>query len=378
MSSPDFFNDGSTPNARDSKWFILQRILGATRDGGGGGGGGDLLAANNLSDLANIPTARANLSVYSIAQIDAALASKAASGANSDLTSITGLTGTLVLTKNVAATPDHGFLLTNTTAAAVNAQKYSPAQRFTGQGWKTAATAGSQPVDFRVYLRPIQGSANPTGQLVYEASINGGAFSELMTLGSGGDINLPSGAQIIFNLGQATLTRNTFQILDENAWDIINMSTGQLFVLSDSGAGCFSIDRAANTITIDALTEFTGTVTGTSIELDFSSGTHFQISLGQVSTWRDLGSGASIFAIDTVNATLAFDNYATCNFANGLTAQGSIDTNASYLVNSVQVVGAQQSNVAHVPTGGSATASANADAINAILDGLEAHGLFAV
>jgi hypothetical protein len=37
-------------------------------------GGGDLLAANNLSDLASAPTARTNLSVYSMAQTDSAIA----------------------------------------------------------------------------------------------------------------------------------------------------------------------------------------------------------------------------------------------------------------------------------------------------------------
>jgi hypothetical protein len=45
---------------------VFARINGATIDlgaGGGGGGGSGLLAANNLSDLANIATARSNLGV---------------------------------------------------------------------------------------------------------------------------------------------------------------------------------------------------------------------------------------------------------------------------------------------------------------------------
>lgn len=40
MASPTFFARGHTPTLTDSRWFILQRILGATIDGGGGGGGG--------------------------------------------------------------------------------------------------------------------------------------------------------------------------------------------------------------------------------------------------------------------------------------------------------------------------------------------------
>lgn len=46
----------------------------ALATGAGGGGTGDMLAANNLSDLANIATARDNLGVYSDAEVDAAIA----------------------------------------------------------------------------------------------------------------------------------------------------------------------------------------------------------------------------------------------------------------------------------------------------------------
>ena len=40
MASPTFFPEGSTPEYVDTRWRILQKILGATVDGGGGGGGG--------------------------------------------------------------------------------------------------------------------------------------------------------------------------------------------------------------------------------------------------------------------------------------------------------------------------------------------------
>jgi hypothetical protein len=42
MASPTFFARGNTPTLTDSRWFVLQRILGATIDGGGGGGGGTI------------------------------------------------------------------------------------------------------------------------------------------------------------------------------------------------------------------------------------------------------------------------------------------------------------------------------------------------
>lgn len=67
------------------------------RQGNTGPGGGDLLAANNLSDVDNAATSRANLEA-------------AASGANSDITSITGLTTDLAVT--------HGGTGASTAAAA--------------------------------------------------------------------------------------------------------------------------------------------------------------------------------------------------------------------------------------------------------------------
>src|SRR3990167_8296979 len=72
----------------------------------------------------------------------------------------------------VTQTDTSGILLRNVTAAALNAQQISPSIRWRGQGWKTTATAASQSVDFREYVLPVQGAANPSGKLVWESSIN--------------------------------------------------------------------------------------------------------------------------------------------------------------------------------------------------------------
>jgi hypothetical protein len=76
-------------------------------------------------------------------------------------------------------TADSGLALTNNTAAAAGAQQISPAIRWSGKGWKTNATAASQSVDFRSYVVPVQGAANPTGYLTFESQINGGGYSEV-------------------------------------------------------------------------------------------------------------------------------------------------------------------------------------------------------
>ena len=43
MASPSFLSGGSTPNINDTRWMILQRILGAMVDGGGGSVGSGAL-----------------------------------------------------------------------------------------------------------------------------------------------------------------------------------------------------------------------------------------------------------------------------------------------------------------------------------------------
>lgn len=95
----------------------------------------------------------------------------------------------------IGATAADGHQLINTTAAAAGAQQYSPALRFTGQGWKTAATAASQAVDFRLYNQPVQGSSAPTGNILIDSSINGGAFINIFSLTSGGAIAISSTLQ---------------------------------------------------------------------------------------------------------------------------------------------------------------------------------------
>lgn len=78
----------------------------------------------------------------------------------------------------IGATSTDGLILQNTTDAAAGAQQWSPRLRFHGEGWKTDATAASQEVDWISELVPVQGAANPSANLVFSSSINGGAYSE--------------------------------------------------------------------------------------------------------------------------------------------------------------------------------------------------------
>ncbi len=92
----------------------------------------------------------------------------------------------LALALGTTQVTNKGLLLENTTAAAAGAQQISPAIAWKGRGWKTNATAASQSVDFRSYLLPVQGTANPLGRLIFQSSVNAGSFTTKAGLDTNG------------------------------------------------------------------------------------------------------------------------------------------------------------------------------------------------
>jgi hypothetical protein len=151
----------------------------------------------------------------------------------------------------VTQTTSSGLALVNTTAAAAGAQQISPAVRFTGNGWKTNATAASQAVDFRNYLLPVQGSANPSSSLVWESSINGGAYSQVMTLSSAGGLGIAGGlsigasASILPTSGNITLssfsTTNVSANGSASTFALVNSGLTSLTGQSRTGSSAISL-----------------------------------------------------------------------------------------------------------------------------------------
>jgi hypothetical protein len=93
-----------------------------------------------------------------------------------------------------------GVVLQNTNIAIANVtgddgQAYSPATHYIAQGYKTNATAGPQTVEWRIFNRPVQGTANPTTNLVVQHQINGGGWLESFML-DGTYIRLPRASAV--------------------------------------------------------------------------------------------------------------------------------------------------------------------------------------
>ncbi len=115
------------------------------------------------------------------------------------------------ITKTVNATSADGFVLTNTTSAANNAQQWSPRLRLTGQGWDTAAT---KTVDWVMENVPVQASTNPTTNLVFSSQVNAGGYTSRATLSSSGRLTVPGetypcGAGIALTSNNALLLTDT-------------------------------------------------------------------------------------------------------------------------------------------------------------------------
>lgn len=89
--------------------------------------------------------------------------------------------------------PKPGLVLTNLTLAAAGAQQYSPTLRFAGNGWKTTATAASQPTYFDLLCIPVQGAANPTSVFTISNTINGGTPTFCFQLDQGGNAQFGGG-----------------------------------------------------------------------------------------------------------------------------------------------------------------------------------------
>ena len=138
-------------------------------------------------------------------------------------------TGILTTTvDNVGSTSTDGMVLRNTTPAAAGAQQFSPRTCWTGNGWRTNATAQSETVTFCLETQPVQGSADPTGQLILKYSINGAAFTTLTTFSTLGNfVSTPtvfSGAS--GNAGFRSSGEGVMQLLNGSLNDFTRLQFG--------------------------------------------------------------------------------------------------------------------------------------------------------
>lgn len=147
-----------------------------------------------------------------------------------------------------------GVLFYNLTAAAVNAQQISPALRFSGQGWKTDATAASQEVSVREWLLPVQGAAAPTGIFKWQAAIAGGAYSDILTVTTAGLLTAPSAAIV-------------------GSLNIVGSAGAYGLVITDVSGGVTGLANVRGSIPVGGVLSWTTLAIGTTGKVLTSDGT---------------------------------------------------------------------------------------------------------
>lgn len=147
--------------------------------------------------------------------------------------------------RNQSVTNGAGLWLANNTAAADGSQQWSPSLVLEGQGWKTAATAGSQSVKFAQYVVPTQGSSTPEASYYISKSLNGGAYVNLFRIG-------------------------------DDRFELMNNS-GNILYLNPSSTGGFiqfGASGAANTATIEGVSTYKSNTGMLFQSTDFNGNTH--------------------------------------------------------------------------------------------------------
>lgn len=175
----------------------------------------------------------------------------------------------LYTSQAIGATSTDGFSLINPTAATLNNQKMSPRIRYSGNGWKTDAAAGSQPIDFITEFTPIQGTASPTGVFSWSYQVNNGGYSPLLALYTDGRLIGTSWTGAV--IGNVTGTASNATLAATSTVADASSDTTTFPMLAGSATGSLPILTDAG-IAYNASTD-TLTVTNTSTALGSSTAT---------------------------------------------------------------------------------------------------------
>jgi hypothetical protein len=154
---------------------------------------------------------------------------------------------------SVSTADSNGFLLANATGATNGTQSISPPFIQQGNGWGTTGSA-SQDVRFRQNVLPVQGTT-PTGTWQLAASINGGAYSNVLTVTSAGNASI---AGTLAVTGNATFSgdviKGNFRVGGNNAYHLSQMLVG----LADTSSQAYRTTNGGSDINTKLLCVFNG------------------------------------------------------------------------------------------------------------------------
>lgn len=229
------------------------------------------------------------------------------------------ITTSAIITNNALGTSTAiGLQVTNTTAAAAGAQQVSPSIQWTGQGWKTTATAATQTVDFLAYVLPVQGAANPTAEWHLRSQVNGGGFTDKLVVNTKGDVGIGGSPNI------GGYTGNTLSLLGGST----NIPVFEGIRTDSSGGDLAFLFRGGNTSNSAlASVEISSGTGATDGQIDFktsNAGASVATGLTVDSLQRVSVGGATINSHFTLPAGAAGAGNAPLTFTSGTNLTSAI------------------------------------------------------
>lgn len=239
-----------------------------------------------------------------------------------DLTHANTWSGLQTFTNNnIGTTITDGLVLSNSTAAASGLQQQSGSTRWSGQGWKTTATAASQQVDFTAYVLPIQGTTAPTAEWHLARQISGGGYADTLIVSSSGTVttqqyfsNAVSGA-FTLNSGSTTAVSN-FITAASNISNSVNTTRYQ-FAGSTNVMLRSAFGGSSATVNIANGNNYANVVVGAAAVLTTTTGSNPWLvnqaitALGTVTSGGGtVGNTASLYIDGASSATVTGANYA--------------------------------------------------------------------
>lgn len=188
----------------------------------------------------------------------------------------------------VTQTDGAGIWLQNSTLANVGAQQSSPSVTWEGQGNGSNSIQASQTVKYIADVLPVQGASNAAATWRLRASLNGGAYADILTLGTSGTMTFTSGA-------------STMSFTSTN----INASVGTINLVT-GGTTRASITNTGSTFTQGNLAaSWSPAITSTpGAHTNMTAGTEFKVHVFGAST-QTWANGSSTLATQRYNHFLA-------------------------------------------------------------------------
>ena len=167
-------------------------------------------------------------------------------------------TGLITGQPTIAAnTSGNGLVLTNPNAATNGNQRHSPAIELGGYAWDYF-TASSKAQKFRIYAQSVQfdGDGSPllAGKLLFEQSVNGGAWTPYMTMTDGG-VTFSGIVSASVIEGVASFNASNIYAAGSLTADIttLGVSGGTVSIISGLGLGLLEINAGVYFVRLNAV-----------------------------------------------------------------------------------------------------------------------------